>query len=89
MGKGARRPQSLRLESSDRVPIQWGRPPRGPKENDMLKRLYVDNYRCLVNFQLEFQELTLLVGRERLGQVVRARCALRTAAIAERRREGH
>jgi predicted ATPase len=28
----------------------------------MLKRLYVDNYRCLVNFHIELQELTLLVG---------------------------
>ncbi len=28
----------------------------------MLKRLYVNNYRCLVNFEMEFNELTLLVG---------------------------
>jgi predicted ATPase len=34
----------------------------------MLKRLYVDNYRCFVNFQLEFQELTLLVGRNGAGK---------------------
>jgi predicted ATPase len=34
----------------------------------MLKRLYVDNYRCLVNFQLEFQGLTLLVGRNGSGK---------------------
>jgi len=34
----------------------------------MLKRLYVDNYRCLVNFHLEFQELTLLVGANGSGK---------------------
>ena len=28
----------------------------------MLKRLYADNYRCLVNFEMNFDELTLLVG---------------------------
>ena len=28
----------------------------------MLKRLYANNYRCLVNFELEFGELTLLMG---------------------------
>ncbi len=34
----------------------------------MLKRLYVDNYRCLVNFQLELQGLTLLVGPNGSGK---------------------
>lgn len=34
----------------------------------MLKRLHVDNYRCLVNFQLEFRELTLLVGPNGSGK---------------------
>lgn len=34
----------------------------------MLKRIYVDNYRCLVNFQLELQEMTLLVGRNGSGK---------------------
>lgn len=34
----------------------------------MLKRLHVDNYRCFVNFQLEFQELTLLVGPNGSGK---------------------
>jgi predicted ATPase len=34
----------------------------------MLKRLYVDNYRCFVNFQLELQELTLLVGPNGAGK---------------------
>lgn len=34
----------------------------------MLKRLYVDNYRCFVNFQLEFQDLTLLVGPNGSGK---------------------
>lgn len=28
----------------------------------MLKRLYANNYRCLVNFEIEFDELTLLMG---------------------------
>lgn len=28
----------------------------------MLKRLYANNYRCLVNFEIEFGELTLLMG---------------------------
>lgn len=28
----------------------------------MLKRLYADNYRCLVNFEIDFNEITLLVG---------------------------
>jgi predicted ATPase len=34
----------------------------------MLKRLYIDNYRCFVNFQLEFRPLTLLVGRNGTGK---------------------
>ena len=34
----------------------------------MLKRLYVDNYRCLVNFTLELQDLTLLVGSNGSGK---------------------
>ena len=34
----------------------------------MLNRLYVDNYRCFVNFRLEFQELTLLVGPNGSGK---------------------
>jgi hypothetical protein len=28
----------------------------------MLKRLYANNYRCLVNFEIEFDALTLLMG---------------------------
>lgn len=28
----------------------------------MLKRLYANNYRCLVNFEINFEELTLLMG---------------------------
>lgn len=28
----------------------------------MLKRLYVNNYRCLVNFEMNFNKLTLLIG---------------------------
>ncbi|MBU0989810.1 MAG: ATP-binding protein, partial [Proteobacteria bacterium] len=28
----------------------------------MLKRLYANNYRCLVNFEIDLDRLTLLVG---------------------------
>ncbi len=28
----------------------------------MIKRLYVDNYKCLVNFELELHALSLLLG---------------------------
>lgn len=34
----------------------------------MLKRLYADNYRCFVNFQIELRELTLLVGTNGSGK---------------------
>jgi len=34
----------------------------------MLKQLYVDNYRCFVNFRLDLQELTLLVGPNGSGK---------------------
>jgi predicted ATPase len=34
----------------------------------MLKRLYVDNYKCLVNFTLPLQELTLLLGTNGAGK---------------------
>lgn len=34
----------------------------------MIKRLYVDNYRCLVNFELQLQELTLLLGPNGVGK---------------------
>lgn len=34
----------------------------------MLKRLYVDNYRCLVNFELPLQELSLLLGPNGVGK---------------------
>ena len=34
----------------------------------MLKRLYIDNYRCLVNFDLPLQEMTLLLGRNGTGK---------------------
>ncbi len=34
----------------------------------MLKRIYVDNYKCLINFELQLQELTLLVGRNGVGK---------------------
>lgn len=34
----------------------------------MIKRLYVDNYKCLVNFELQLQELTLLLGPNGVGK---------------------
>ena len=34
----------------------------------MFKRLYVDNYKCLVNFDLPMQDLTLLLGRNGTGK---------------------
>ena len=34
----------------------------------MFKRLYVDNYKCLVNFDLAFQDLTLLLGPNGTGK---------------------
>ncbi|MBM5818084.1 MAG: hypothetical protein FJ083_16385 [Cyanobacteria bacterium K_Offshore_surface_m2_239] len=34
----------------------------------MLKRLYVDNYRSLVNFELHFSPLTLLTGSNGSGK---------------------
>ena len=34
----------------------------------MLQRLYVDSYKCLVNFELPFQELSLLLGPNGSGK---------------------
>ena len=34
----------------------------------MIKRLYIDNYKSLVNFELEFTELTLLLGPNGVGK---------------------
>ena len=34
----------------------------------MLQKLYVDNYKCLVNFTLPFQEVTLLLGPNGVGK---------------------
>ncbi len=34
----------------------------------MLQRLYVDNYKCLVNFDLRLQELSLLLGPNGVGK---------------------
>ena len=34
----------------------------------MLQKLYVDNYKCLVNFELPVQELSLLLGRSGAGK---------------------
>ncbi|WP_295445332.1 ATP-binding protein [uncultured Thiodictyon sp.] len=34
----------------------------------MITRLYVDNFRCLVNFELKFQDFTLLAGLNGSGK---------------------
>ncbi len=34
----------------------------------MIKRIYIDNYKSLVNFELEFSELTLLLGPNGVGK---------------------
>ena len=34
----------------------------------MFKRLYIDNYKCFVNFELHLHEFTLLVGRNGAGK---------------------
>ena len=34
----------------------------------MIKRLFVDNYKCLVNFDLQLQELSLLLGPSGVGK---------------------
>jgi predicted ATPase len=34
----------------------------------MFKRLYIDNYKCLVNFELPLQELSLLLGPNGVGK---------------------
>ena len=34
----------------------------------MLKRLYIDNYKCLTNFDIRFDELTLLLGPNGCGK---------------------
>lgn len=34
----------------------------------MLKRIYIDNYKCFVNFELRLDELTLLVGQNGAGK---------------------
>ena len=34
----------------------------------MFKRLYIDNYKCFVNFTLDIQELTLLIGYNGTGK---------------------
>ncbi len=34
----------------------------------MLKRLYIDNYKCLTNFDIRFEELTLLLGPNGCGK---------------------
>ena len=34
----------------------------------MIRRLYIDNYKCLVNFELPLQELTLLLGPNGVGK---------------------
>ena len=34
----------------------------------MLERLYINNYRCLVNFEIKFDEMTLLLGTNGTGK---------------------
>ena len=34
----------------------------------MIKRIYVDNYKCLVNFELELEEMSLLLGPSGVGK---------------------
>jgi predicted ATPase len=34
----------------------------------MLKRIYVDNFRCLVNFELKLDRVNLLLGRNGTGK---------------------
>jgi len=34
----------------------------------MLKRLYVDNFRCLVNFELRLDRVNLLLGENGTGK---------------------
>ncbi len=34
----------------------------------MIRRLYIDNFKCLVNFELNLQDLTLLVGPNGVGK---------------------
>jgi predicted ATP-binding protein involved in virulence len=34
----------------------------------MLTKMYVNNYRCLVNFEIEFGNLTLLLGTNGSGK---------------------
>ena len=34
----------------------------------MIQRLYVNNYKCLVNFELRLQELSLLLGPSGVGK---------------------
>ena len=40
----------------------------GNQPSTMIRRLYVDNFRCLVNFELKLQELTLLLGPNGVGK---------------------
>jgi predicted ATPase len=41
---------------------------RTRQEIAMIKRVYIDNFKSLVNFELQLQELTLLVGPNGLGK---------------------
>ena len=34
----------------------------------MIRRLYVDNYKCFVNFEVRLDPLTLLLGRNGAGK---------------------
>ena len=49
-------------DSSGRVPAVF------TEEPTMIKRLYADNYRCFVNFEMQLEELSLLLGRNGAGK---------------------
>jgi len=40
----------------------------GKGGNDMLKRIYADNYQCFVNFECQFDSLQLLMGQNGVGK---------------------
>ena len=54
----------------------------------MLKRLYVDNYKCLTNFDIRFAELTLLLGANGCGKSAVFEVIGKTARFHPRRRTG-
>src|SRR5204863_4796524 len=50
-------------------PMTWLVPPNDVgRAKAMLKRLYADNYRCLVNFELKLDRVNLLLGENGTGK---------------------